>query len=215
MNKSLAALLLALGCGGACAAPLTPTHYDMANGSGQAHGGNFNYWDLSYTGSGATNVDGAALSGGLGDLTDGVITLENWIDVENSAGTGPYVGWRSNLTPNPVVSFGFGGPVDIDLIRVHADDANALGGVNLPSRVRVSWAGGSAEFAVTDPDTSTPLWLEFSGLGITGVSSVTVQFFNRNAWVFVDEVQFDGNAVPLPGTLALASLGLVALRRRR
>ncbi|MFO1328172.1 MAG: MYXO-CTERM sorting domain-containing protein [Rubrivivax sp.] len=30
-----------------------------------------------------------------------------------------------------------------------------------------------------------------------------------------DEVQFDANAVPLPGTLALASVALLALRRRR
>lgn len=215
MKKLLAAAALAGLWSMAAATPLMPTQYDMPNGSGEASGGNFNYWDLNYSGSGSTSTDGAALSGGLGDLTDGVVTNLNWIDVENDAGTGPYVGWVLGVSPDPVVTFAFASLVDIDTVRVHADDSNGNGGVDLPSRVRISWAGGNADFSVTDPATADPQWLTFSGLGIGGVSSVSVQFFHRNQWVFVDEVQFDGQAVPLPGTLALASLGLVALRRRR
>jgi hypothetical protein len=213
---ALAAMAVA---GSAGAAAVAPSSYSMANGSGVANGGQFNYWDANYSGSGATTTDGAALSGGLGDLTDGVIAADNWFDVENTAGSGPYVGWRSALTPNPVVTFFFGAPVDIDLIRVHADDSGGAGGVNLPSSVLITWAGGSLSVAVVDPDpaSTAPAWLDFGGLGIGQVSSLSLQFFNSNEWVFIDEVSFanGGNAVPLPATLGLVLLGLAAARQRR
>lgn len=219
MNKALIAVAAMAVAGSAGAAALAPSSYSMANGSGTASGGQFNYWDAGYSGSGATTTDGAALSGGLGDLTDGVIATDNWIDVENGAGTGPYVGWSSALTPNPVVTFHFGSPVDIDLIRVHADDSGGNGGVDLPASVLITWAGGSLNFTVTDPDpaSTAPVWLDFGGLGIGQVSSLSLQFFNSNTWVFIDEVSFDGNAaaVPAPATLGLVLLGLAAAARRQ
>jgi len=61
----------------------------MNNGHGQANGGTFNYWDQSYGGLDCVNCDNALLSGGTEDLTDGVITPFNWLDIENGAGTGP------------------------------------------------------------------------------------------------------------------------------
>ena len=98
------------------AVPISAVSYDMLNGNGVASSGNFNYWDLNYSGAGATTVDNAALSGGLGDLTDGVIASDNWINVENLAGTGPYVGWRHVVAPDPKVTFRFAGPIDLDSI---------------------------------------------------------------------------------------------------
>src|SRR5438128_164853 len=83
---ALAAVALATPAAGA---QLFATSYDTPNGDGQAHSGSFNYWDLGYTGAGATNVDGAALSGGLGDLTDGVIASDFWFNTENAAGPVP------------------------------------------------------------------------------------------------------------------------------
>jgi hypothetical protein len=99
----LAGLGLALVCvaAPARAAQIFASSYAMPNGYGTATGGNFNYWDLNYTGSGSTNVDGAPLSGGLGDLTDGIIASGRWNTVENGAGTGPYVGWQ---TVHPTIS---------------------------------------------------------------------------------------------------------------
>ena len=47
------------------AAVVNATSYAMANGNGQASGGSFNYWDLSYTGSGNAAADNSALSGGF------------------------------------------------------------------------------------------------------------------------------------------------------
>jgi PEP-CTERM motif len=213
---------LTLSAAAAFAAPIFPSGYDMNNGHGVASSGSFNYWDLEYTGIGATNVDNAPLSGGLGNLTDGVVTTQNWLDVENAAGTGPYVGWRHAVLPELSMTFHFAGLVDIDTIRIHADDSGGLGGVQLPSDALFTWAGGSALFSVTDPDPGTaPSWLEFSPIGITGVESLTVQLGYLNEWIFLDEIAFSGTLAPAPEpatsilmALALAGVGLKTARRR-
>jgi hypothetical protein len=224
MNMPLAVTLAVLSLAGAAQASpaLTALSYDMNNGHGQASGGSFNYWDLAYSGSGSTSTDNAPLSGGLGDLTDGVITTSNWIAVENPAGTGPYVGWRQGVLPGSVpITFHFGGAVSIDTISIHADDSGGLGGVSLPSAVLFTWdGGGSAGFPVVDPDPGTePSWLVFSGLGIAGTSWVGVALSYGSEWVFIDEVSFNGAPVPEPDSRVLlaagmGALGWLALRRR-
>lgn len=187
--------------------------YDMNNGHGQASSGSYNYWDRAYSGAGSTTTDNALLSGGKGDLTDGLITLDNWYNVENAAGTGPYVGWRYEVLPGgPDITFHFASSVSISGIRIHADDSAGAGGVSLPSSV--SFNGGTP-ILVTDPDPGTaPSWLEFAGLSLSG-NSVQVRLGYGNSWVFVDEVQFIGS-VPEPETYAmmLAGLGLLAAAAR-
>ena len=230
LASTLAVLTLTLPAAAHASPPLAPImapvvapiSYDMHNGHGQASGGSVNYWDLAYSGSGSTNTDDALLSGGLGDLTDGVVSPSNWIDVENAAGTGPYVGWRQGVLPGSVpITFNFGAAVSIDTISIHADDSGGTGGVSLPSAVLFTWeGGGSAGFPVVDPDPGTdPSWLVYSGLGISGTSWVGVALFYGNEWVFIDEVTFNGAPVPEPGSrLLLAAgmgvLGWLALRRR-
>jgi len=94
--------IAAVCCGlipAAQAAQLAVSTYSTPNGDGQAHGGSYNYWDGTYTGSGSTTTDGAALSGGTGALTDGVISTQPWYNVSNVAGTGQYVGWLGGATP--------------------------------------------------------------------------------------------------------------------
>jgi hypothetical protein len=204
----------------ASAAPLAPSSYDMLNGNGVATGGSFNYWDLFYTGSGSTNVDNAPLSGGLGDLTDGVIAVANWNTVENGAGTGPYVGWRFAFAPNPVVTFRFPTAVFLDSITVYVDDSNGAGGVSPPASVDIGLEGGPyTNFLTPDPPGSAPTSYTFSGLGLAG-SAFDVRFNNLNEWVFVSEVTFDGviGVIPEPSTLVLACGALAAamiLRRKR
>ncbi len=91
--KTLAACLLLPAwlalAGAASAQAAMPTHYNMPNGYGMASGGSFNYWDGSYSGSGDRSTDYAPLSGGLGDLTDGVIATQSWIEVENVEAPAP------------------------------------------------------------------------------------------------------------------------------
>jgi hypothetical protein len=215
----LGGLLAASSVAGA--AVLAPSSYDMPNGGGVAHGGEFNYWDKNYSGSGDTTLDNAPLSGGLGDLTDGVVSTLNWFNTENAAGSGPYVGWRVATLAAPLtVVFHFAHAVDIDHIAIHTDDSAGSGGVDAPASVRLVAGTVDQLFPVVDPSSdSAPFFINLSNLGISAVTSVALSFNAKNEWVFLDEVSFDGavSTVPVPGAaLLLASaLPLLRLRRRR
>lgn len=218
--SSLGAVACTAVATAAAAAPIVPVAYDMPNGQGQASGGSFNYWDRSYSGSGSTTTDGAPLTGGRGDLTDGVTTNQNWFSIENPAGSGPYVGWRAQFTLNPTVLFRFGSTVTLDGVTVHMDDSDGAGAVDPPSRIGISTDNVTyTETAVTDPAGSEPFSLTLA-LGGLSTDRLYVRFFHQNQWVFIDEVSFDGSrsGVPVPGSLALLGIGfavLGAVRRRR
>lgn len=197
------------------AAPLAPTSYAMPNGDGQASGGSFNYWDAPYAPSSANNtVDGAALSGGLGKLTDGVVATLRWDFVSNDAGTGQYVGWLRRTTPDPLISFNFAGNVIIDSISIQLDNSG-YGGVFAPSEILVD--GVTQSFVA--PTLGTVGSVIFSGLNLSG-NTHSVQFRQAgDTWTFVSEISFDGRSeAPEPVSLALLGLGLTGIacaRRRR
>lgn len=223
----VAAAVTVLGASSALAIPLSPSSYDTANGNGVASGGSFNYWDAEYSGAGATTTDGAALTGGRGNLTDGVVAAANWFDIENGGGTGPYVGWcracGAATTADPTITFRFTpGALEtyvFDSVTLYLDDSNGAGGVQPPSAVSVK-IGADPAFStpVTDPDDGAPLSVTID-LGGTIGEQIAIQLFHNNQWVFLSEVAFEGRIiirddfgdVQAPASLALFGAGLVGL----
>jgi hypothetical protein len=116
----------------AMAAPIAATSYDMPNGDGNAHSGTWNYWDATYSGVGAKTTDDAPLSGGLGKLTDGLVSTSPWYTVSDLAGTGEYVGWRHSGAADPTITFHFSGIPTITDIKIQMDNTN-VGGVYAPA----------------------------------------------------------------------------------
>ncbi|MEO0667372.1 MAG: VPLPA-CTERM sorting domain-containing protein [Pseudomonadota bacterium] len=197
---------LSLASMGAQAATVTPTSYDTVNGNT----GTYTYWDDTYNGTGSTTTSGSALSGGTGDLTDGVIATGNWFAPGE---TGKYVGW---LNTDPTITFNFAQAYDFTAVTFHFDDSNGSGGVSQPSLVNVNGSGftiptnpGSAPFSFT---------VDLTG---TKTDTLTTQLFRSNSWVFLSEVTFEADAVsavPLPaagGMLLVGLVGFGALRGRQ
>ena len=209
MNKKILAnitALVILGAASSANAALTPDSYNMLNGNT----GSYNYWDETYNGAGCVTCDNAALSGGRGDLTDGIIATDNWFVTEAPAGNGPYVGW----TLDPTITFHWNAPVNVSSVTFHFDDSNGSGGVSAPASVDVN----GINFLISDPAGSAPFSFVANGLTFTG-NDLAVTIHRSNSWVFLSEVEFNVSPVPEPETYAmlLAGLGLIgfAVRRRK
>lgn len=205
--KCLLPALALVWASSAWSVQVVPTSYDMPNG----YTGLYNYWDDTYSGTGCKVCDGAALSGGLGDLTDGITAAFNWSVVEPPSGAGPYVGWNN---VNPVINFHFGQSVQIDSVTFYFDDAGS-GGVSAPSSVVIA----GRVFPVLNPPGTSPFAFTASNVGFTGsVLPVTVNAGTGATWTFLSEVQFL-TAVPEPAAwqMILAGCGVlvgVAMRKK-
>lgn len=200
------------------AVEVLPTSYSGRNG----YTGTYQYWDDKYVGGGGDTVccNGQNISGGVGDLTDGVIATESWSVVEPPDGPGPYVGWSRD----PILTFFFRHPVDLISVTLHLDDSNGNGGVSAPSAARIKlnsdipFTGPYMDFPIADPAGSAPFSFTIP-IGAT-VTSVTVRLTPRTQWVFMSEVDFEATAAPVPdaastlGLLSMGLAGLAALRRR-
>lgn len=213
--STLAALMLAAVP--AAAADITGFFtYDMPNGQT----GTYTYWDESYSGSGDTTTDFAPLSGGTGDLTDGIFAADHWNIVEAPAGPGPYVGWFES---RPVITFNLPGPLLAvwDQVTIWFDDINGLGGVRMPASVDVQIGGVMLNVPVADPASNlpnSPVVIDLSGFPVS--DSLSVAFNRSDFWVFASEVRIEGDIVgdvpvPAPVGLALFGLGLVTLATAR
>ena len=215
---ALAAGLGLAGASGASAAPLTVQSYSMPNGGT----GSFDYRDFSYSNCVANdcNITGAALSGGVGKLTDGVSPAGNW----NAYGQNtPWVGWYTGYTggTNPDITFNFASPVTINSVTVWVDNSLGAGGVFLPGSVTI---GATNHLIAPDFGNGAPRGYTFNNLNLSG-SSVNVQFFQSQyaPWIMVGEISFDGAingvGVPEPASWALMIMGFGAvgamMRRRR
>ncbi|MGG7564789.1 VPLPA-CTERM sorting domain-containing protein [Rhodovulum sp. DZ06] len=229
MKKTFSlAAAAALFAGAAAAAPLSPVTYSMINGDGQASFGSFNYWDINYDGVGAVSgagpktSDGEFLSGGAGDLTDGYIETQHWNTpgIENTAGTGPYVGWYLD---SPVITFDFGTDVVIDEVTLHYD-SGATGGVNAPASFSFGVQGGTPFSSGTLSNVAGPTSTTLTALNAAG-SLFEMTIVSSGSWTFVSEVTFQGYViggtadVPVPAAAplllgALGAMGIAARRRR-
>jgi hypothetical protein len=196
--QKIVLLAACLGAGAASAAPI-PNSYSMLNGNS----GSYNYWDDSYNGSGCTTCDGASLSGGRGDLTDGIIATDNWYVAEASAGAGPYVGW----VVDPTITFHWNVGTSINSATFYLDDSDGAGGVSAPQSVTVN----GINYAIAEPAGSAPFAFTASGFAFTG-NDLVVTLHRKNGWVFLSEVAFVGgdNRVPEPASALLLLIGLAA-----
>jgi len=192
-----------------------PVSYSMSNGYGQASGGSFNYWDDTYNGTGSTNVDGAALTNGLGQLTDSIVGGDDW---GANLGSGPAYEWVGWININPEIIFDYGTAQQISRIDVHVNNFNA-GGVSIFGTVRVGYSDDGVNFgnyqSITTSDADrADLSARFYALNLVEQGAhryVRLEFTRTNTWLFISEIR----AVPTPGALALLPLGVLALGRRR
>lgn len=178
--------------------PIAPLSYDEPQ-PGQDR---YTYFDDSYTGTSS----GGMLTGGLGDLTDGVIATQRW-----DATPGPYVGW---LNIDPALTFHFTAGTRFDGLKLYFDDAQGYGGVSAPSAVTAQIGSQTYTATISGGVAS------FSFGGAHG-SQVDIAVTAGNAWTMLSEARFTGLAAPVPepGEWAMLVAGLAvagaAARRRK
>lgn len=190
----LAAALSLTGLAAHAQTLVTPVSYDMPNGDS----GSYLYHDDKYNGSGDKNTNGAFLSGGVGDLTDGVIATDNWF-VTEASNSGPYVGW---VNINPLITFNFASTTTFQNVRIYFDDAKT-GGVSAPASVSIN----GTTFNVNDPAGTAPFFNDFDISSFAPTNTLAVQLNRADAWVFASEFQFSAASAAAPEPSALA-LGL-------
>ena len=169
---------------------LTPVAYDMPNGET----GTYTYFDDTYNGQGDRNTPLAPLSGGVGDLTDGVIATAHWNQTPL-----PYLSWK---TVDPTIIVHFAGPVTLQTVTLYFDDSNGSGGVYPPTDVTIVVGGTTLTFPITDPPSGDPFAVSFTGLNLTGSQlNLTIADHNSSRYFMLSEMQFYGDPVMAQGDL--------------
>ncbi|MEW6249266.1 MAG: C25 family cysteine peptidase [Planctomycetota bacterium] len=163
--------------------------YDMLNGET----GQYTYFDDIYNGSGNPTQPLSPLSGGLGELTDGVIATQNW----NST-SGPYVGWHTII---PTITFHFAAPVRIHTVKLYVDDSNGAGGVYPPADVRLTMGGTVLNFPGEDPPGGQPFALVFGNLNLQGTALEVRLGRTGSNYLMISEAEFYGGPLYRTGDL--------------
>ena len=197
---------------------LTPSSYDMIGGGTSSPPFNHRLWDEKYP----QTSNYQPLSGGLGDLTDGLITTSNWT---HSTDYIYYVGWYEGDLRNPTIDFYFSGPVTITDIGIHFNAGYVPGSVHFTVGSttenfdvdHVNPGGGAAarwvDFALTSPSIGDSIQVT---LNDRASNDVDIPGWPTD-WILLTEVQFEGSPVPIPGAVWLLGsglIGLVGIRRK-
>lgn len=216
MSRYLIAGALA-ACLPICAqAGVVVSSYSMPDGA-DLHGA---YFDNAYSG---TRSASGMLSGGTGDLTDGVTT------VSVAAGYGawaPYVLWDGL---SPVITFDLGASYNLSAITAHFK-YYAQAAVFMPGSMDLRFSNDGSNFGATQSrllsavernvaggDNSDGVFELLTAPGSGRFVEITLNNGPENRWLALAEVSFEGtpgssgNQVPEPGGLSLALSALAAL----
>lgn len=200
-------------------APLIPVNYSLPNGQGTCVGGSFDYFDESYSGIGSTTTCGAALSGGLGQLTDGITTPNT--DWQFDYGDGPAFRWVGWLDINPVIVFDFGFIQNFATIRLFTNNSQS-GGVFLWTSTQFEFSDDGITYTpgvtrTPSPAENADTTARFIDTAVSGNSGryvrVSVGDSGGSAWTFLSEIAFDSATadVPEPNSVSIVALGLAGV----
>ncbi len=216
--KHLVAAAILAASAAAQAAPITVATYSMPDGAPYFGA----YYDNAYTGSNT----GGFLSGGKGDLTDGVFGTSV---VTGYGAWSPYVLWYQQ---SPVITFDLGAIHTLDSVTTYFKYYSSAA-VYIPASVGVRFSSDGISFGATQVRSlsSTERYLSdnmdgiYQLLATPGVGryvELTLNNLPENAWIALAEVVFDGSLggvsnVPEPasGALILAALAAMGLRGKR
>ena len=216
-----------------------PISYSMNNGDSHSFK---TFHDDTYTGSGNRNVDTSFLSGGLGQLTDGLFGNDNFLDTGCGGGSIVSYCWVGWVNTSPVViTFDLGAVKDISQVNVHGSDWNT-DQIQFWDTAVYSFSNDGVSFGSTItrntvasdhiPVPGDPLHNEahFINQNVTDTARfVQIQLSpdfntggNAGRFIFVDEVQIFGpdpvgGQTPEPATITMLTGGLLAglyFRRR-
>jgi hypothetical protein len=188
----------------AVAATLFPSSYDMPNGERGA----FDYYDESYSGEGNLTTGLSALTGGKGDLTDGVIPESGW-----NVDSAPFVGW---VSVSPTIRFHWEETAKVEGVTFHFYDSEGAGGVSAPLAVRLSNGTETVVHPINDSPASGRSVVVVDGLDLQGdFLDATIE--KADGWIMLSEVTFEGQFVPEPttGLLGAIAVALLLIRRRQ
>ncbi|MGA2498115.1 MAG: Ig-like domain-containing protein, partial [Tepidisphaeraceae bacterium] len=167
-----------------------PISYDMRNGDT----GSYHYWDDTYNGTGNTTQNDAWLSGGTGQLTDGILGSDVWYA---DLGHGPAYEWVGWVNTPPVITFDFGHLQSFSNIAFLCNNYTSPGDVALPGSVTVEFSNDDVNFS--QPATYTTTAAERADKSVRWITlpvQETARYvqatftLGNGSWIFLSEVNF-------------------------